>query len=317
MTEAESPEDKLFEEAFDLLIRLKNDPANPVTHELLKKWRARSAAHEAVWSEAVTIHSMANKVVRKRHAAEQETNGVSRRTLLLGIGAAAVATGAGLMFGPALLLQAQADHLTATGEMRRITLPDGSRITLGPDSAIRSAMNVDGRRVELLAGMAYFEVEPDSTRPFQVVAGDLIVTVVGTAFDLSMDADTTSVAVDHGLVDVTIGTAAPDQNLSAGQWLSLDQGTGAVERGEREAGQVAAWRDGVLVAQGETVAAVVARIARWQPGRVVIADSALGNQRISGVYNLDKPLNALRAVVGPHGGKVREVTPWLTVISRI
>ncbi|VFR17547.1 Iron siderophore sensor protein [plant metagenome] len=221
------------------------------------------------------------------------------------------------MFGPGFLLRTQADHLTAAGEMRRISLSDGSKVTLGPDSAIRSAMNVDGRRVELLAGMAYFEVEPDSVRPFQVVAGDMTVTVVGTAFDLSMDADTTSVAVDHGLVDVRIDTSAPGENLGAGQWLSFDQGTGTVERGVREPAQVAAWRDGVLVAQGETVAAVVARIARWQAARVVIADPGLGNQRISGVYNLDKPLNALRAVVGPHGGKVHEVTSWLTVISRI
>lgn len=317
MTDAESPEDKLFEEAFDLLIRLKNDPANPVTHELLRNWRARSAAHEAVWSEAVAIHSMANKVVRKRHAKEHKTSGVSRRTLLLGIGATAIVSGSSLMFGPGLLLQARADHLTATAETRRITLPDGSKITLGPDSAIRSAMNMDARRVELLAGMAYFEVEPDSMRPFEVVAGGLVVTVVGTAFDLSMDADTTSVAVNHGLVAVRIGITAPGENLSAARWLSVDQRTGAVERGVREAGQVAAWRDGVLVAQGETVAAVVARIARWKVGRVVIADPGLGSLRISGVYNLDKPLNALRAVVGPHGGKVYQVTPWLTVISQI
>lgn len=317
MTEETTEDDGLFEEAFDLIIRLKSDPANQVARDLANAWRQRSPRHEEIWAEAVGIHAMANKAVRRKYAPDDDREGVSRRTLLSGAAAAVIAGGAGMAFGPGLLLRMQADAVTSTAELRRIDMPDGSAVTLGPDSAVRSLVADTRRHVELLAGMAWFDVAPDRARPFTVAAGRTTLTVLGTAFDVSMDAGTTSVAVDHGEVAVSQDGGRSGESLTAGQWLSVDAGTGAVARGTREDGQVGAWRENLIVAQGEAVEAVVARIARWKSGQVLIADRTLAAQRISGVYNLADPVNALRAVVGPHGGTVRSVTPWITVISRI
>lgn len=60
----------------------------------------------------------------------------------------------------------------------------------------------------------------------------------------------------------------------------------------------------------------MSRIARWQPGRVVLAARSLADQRISGLFDLSNPIMALEAVVHPYGGKVRQISPYLTVISR-
>jgi transmembrane sensor len=35
------------------------------------------------------------------------------------------------------------------------------------------------------------------------------------------------------------------------------------------------------------------------------------------VFDLNQPIAALEAVVEPYGGKVRQISPWLTVISSI
>ncbi|NDW07619.1 FecR family protein [Jiella pacifica] len=318
MTEKPSNDDRLFEEAFDLVIRLQSDPANPVAGDLVKRWRARGPEYEAAWAEAAEIHGMAGKVLEDRRGAGPK-EGISRRGFVLGGAGIAAALGAGALFGPGLVLRARADHITSTGEIRDIALSDGTKISLGPDSAMRSEISPAMRRVELLAGMAFFDVAASPDRPFQAVAGNLTATALRTAFDVSRDADRLALSVQRGSVEARMPDSplAFGERLSAGDWLSLDGPGGALERGRRDPSQIASWREGVIVAERETVASLVARIARWQPGRVLIADPALGARQTSGVFDLANPIAAFEAVVQPHGGKVRQISRWLTVISPI
>lgn len=319
MTDEQSKADKLFEEALGLIIRFQENPKNPIANELIARWRARGPDHEAAWAEVAEIHGMAGKIVDDQQRAERAKNAVSRRNVILGgLGGLAVA-GTGALIGPDLLLRARADHITSTAELRRIDLADGSVVVLGPDSAIETQLTPAMHAVELLSGMAFFEVFPDSARPFRVTVDEMTITVLGTAFDIGRDADALTVSVKHGVVEAAMPASQLSQGarLSMGDWLTLDRRTLHVERGTRETSMIAAWREGMLVAERETVASVVARIARWQPGRVVIADPRVGKLRISGVFDLRNPLAALEAVVHLHGGAVRQVSPWLTIISPI
>lgn len=318
MTDETSNNDQLFEEALDLIIRLQNDPASPVARDLINRWRARGPEHEAAWAEAFEIHGMAGKVIEDRRQAEEAKSGVSRRTIVLGGVAGLVAVGAGATLGPDLLLRLRADHLTSTAELRRVTLADETVVTLGPDSAIRNAFTPSLRRIELLTGMAFFEVAPEPARPFEVVADGMKATAPGAAFDVSIDAGLLTIAVDRGRVGVERpgSTLARGETLTKGDWLTFHERTLGVESGTR-GGEIAAWRGGMIFAEREPIAAVVARIARWQPGRVLILDPGLGAQRISGVFDLRNPLMALGAVVQPRGGKVRQISPWLTIVSSV
>jgi transmembrane sensor len=312
-------DDKLFEEALDLIIRLQNDPTNPVPQELIRRWRSRSPDHEAAWAEVAEIHGLAGKVFTDKRTAQRRKNRISRRKVVLGGGAAAIAAATAAVYGPDLILRSKADHVTSTAELRRITLSDGSIAMLGPDSAIAVSFNEQVRRVELLAGMVFFDVANEKSRPFWAVADDLTATALGTAFDVSKDAGFLSVSVDHGLVEIATPKSRLTnmQRLTPGEWLTLDEKATTVERGKRDVGQIAAWRDGMIVAERETVSAVVAKIARWHRGRIMIAGPNFGSRRISGVFDLHDPVAALEAVVHPHGGKVRQLSPWLTVVSPI
>ncbi len=318
MTQEDTPDgERLFEEALDLVIRLQDDPASPVARELVQRWRARSPAHEAAWAEVAEIHGMAGKILGDRTRAARSRRGVSRRRAILGGTVALAAVGAGALYGPALLLRARADRVTATAELRRMTLPDGSVVTLGPESALRLGFSATARRVELLAGMAFFEVVSDPARPFQTVLDELVASAQAAAFDVSRDAGYVTVAVDRGVVEVAAPAPARRERLAAGEWLTLDESARTIVRGKRDAAQIGAWREGMIVAERETIDAVVARISRWQSGRVVMADPRFGHRRISGVFDVKDPVAALAAVVDPHGGKVRQLSPWLTVISPI
>ncbi len=316
MTEKMSEEDTLFEEAFDLIIRLQEEPENPVVHNLIARWRARHAMHETVWKQAMEIHGMAGMAIQSRHPIQVSKSAISRRTFVMG-GTAFASLAAVAVVAPQVMRQLKADYLTTTAEMRHIALEDGTRIVLGPKSAIRSAMTTSERRVDLLQGMAFFDVaQENDIRPFLATADDLQVAGFGTAFDLSHDDNTRRIAVNHGFVQVNVAGSSDTETLSAGHWLALDESQ-HIARGLVDASQIATWRNGMLVAERERVATVVSHIARWQSGRVVIASAELGAQEISGVYDLNKPLEAMKAVVHPLGGRVRTLSPWLTILSTV
>lgn len=318
MSETTPDQARLLDEAIDLMIRLHNDPENPVSIEMVRTWRARGPHHEAAWARVFKAHGASGKILAHQKREERrESLGLTRRNFMIGGFLAAGAGGLGYAYGPDVLLRSRADHMTAKAEIRRITLTDGSAVTLGPDSAITVDFNESRRDVNLLAGMGFFEVASDTSRPFSVLTGPLRATALGTAFDVSNDAGIVTVSVDHGLVE----TQAPDSAIAAGEQLGqgqriiFDPSLDRIDRDSREASQVASWRDDLIIAEKETVSALVARIGRWIPGRIVMADPFIGSQRVSGIFDLRNPVRALEAVVHPAGGHVRQVSSFMTVIS--
>jgi transmembrane sensor len=295
----EGEDRRLFREAADLAIRLQNDPSNPVSVDMVRNWVARGPLHAATWARVAEIHGMTGKILAGQHRAEQPA-ALSRRAVLTGAGAGLGAIALGAWGVPLAMLHARADHITTTAQIRRLKLPDGSVMTLGPDSAVAVGYSDAGRTVGLLSGMAFFEVAHDARRPFSVQAGPVTATALGTAFDVSDDAGFISVSVSQGTVE------ARDRQLSTTERLST-----------RETFQIAAWREGMIVAERETVSAMVAKISRWLPGRVVMADPSLGSREVSGVFDLSNPSRALEAVVSPFGAKLRHIGSMMTVISPV
>lgn len=317
---SEVPEERLlFREAADLAIRLHNDPANDVSLDMIRSWAARSPQHAAAWARVAQIHGMTGKVLGDQRKRTDGRTVLSRRTLMIGGVVGLGAAMAGTWFGPEAIRQARADQATSTGEIRRVALADGSVVTLGPDTTLAIHFSEDRREVTLLDGMAFFEVARDPARPFSVLSGAVSATAIGTAFDVSSEQGATSVSVDEGVVEVRAPDAmlAGGARLTVGDWITLDPALRTVSRGVRDVSQIGSWRDGMIIAEGETVAAMVSRIARWQPGRVIIADPFLGSRMVSGVFDLSNPTRALEAVVSPFGAKVRRIGAYATVISPV
>ncbi|GHD23761.1 iron dicitrate transporter FecR [Tianweitania populi] len=316
----EAPQDRrLFREAADLAIRLQNDPNNQVSLEMVRAWVSRSPEHRAAWARVAAIHGMTGKIISEERALANASPVLSRRNLVLGglVGVGAIATASWSI--PKALLRARSDVMTAIAEIRNFELPDGSVITLGPDTAVAVRFTAAQREIDLLAGMAFFEIAHDAGRAFSVNTDSFVATALGTAFDISNDAGFISVSVDRGIVEARAPGDATraGMRIAAGEWLSYDASTSATSHGSREKFQIGAWRTGMLVAEKETVGALVAKISRWQHGTVVVADPFLRSRVVSGVFDLQDPLSALQAVVRPFGARVREVGPFMTIISPV
>ena len=122
---------------------------------------------------------------------------------------------------------------------------------LSPDTQLAPLPNRDGRGFALRAGGARFAVPHDSSRPFVVTAGDVLIEDLGTTFTVryvGAAADQLNIAVEEGRVRVRGGDT--DTEVSAGSTLQVPVsrvalsrvGKGA-HRSQRSGGVVASsWR---------------------------------------------------------------------------
>lgn len=310
--------DDLWNEAMALLLRWQAGPNDAQAREDILRFCAESEAHLAAWESVKRLYRLTGEATGApaREKARRRKRELTRRGVIGGLGALAI--GAAAVKGPDLWRRWQADIVSDAGVIAQHELADGTKLTLGPDSAVGIAFSPTVRRVDLVDGMVLFDLAGDPRRSFEARAGDFVVRAgAATSFEMRQNSGSTLVGVGKGRVAVEKGGRIALGELAPGDWLAGRSGDSVTQRGHREAAQIAAWRKRQLIADEERIDVVVAEIARWQSARVVIADWGLGASRVSGLYDLSNPDAALQAVVSPYGGHVRRITPWLTVLSSV
>lgn len=255
---------------------------------------------------ATALHSLdravaAGSAERIARTLEARRRGRQRRRFALGT-AAACALGGFLLFrtpAPPPAVPAAATGTTAAvvaPETR--TLPDGSTVESKPGAQFDLAFSAAERRVVLRAGEAHFAVQKDSARPFVVVAGDIEVRAVGTAFSVEFGERAVAVLVTEGRVALA-APAADTADGNRGPHL-LDAGTRAVvprdvpaDAAPRIAAVTAAettehlaWRVRRLEFSGTPLAEAIPMFNRHAGTRLAL-DSALGGLRLSGTLRAD------------------------------
>lgn len=306
------------DEAADWLLRLQASPDDTDVRAGLEAWLAASEAHRRAYRsvERVWRVSAALPVVDPAElpAIPSQRAGRTRRTMALA-GFALVACLA-FYFFPMVQLRLQADHLTGVAELRTLILDDGSVVYLDAESAIAVRYDAGRREIALLAGQAFFEVVPAKDRPFVVTAGEVSVTVTGTAFDVRSSGDSVTVGVQSGTVEVRLdhGTRLA-ATLTRGERLRVSGEGRQVAKSELAPEDVASWRERRLIVDGATLSEVVAELDRHHPGLIVLRDRSLGDRRITGVFDLRHPVEALQAVARTQQASVVEITPYLLIVS--
>jgi len=304
---------EIQEAAADWLIRCRAQPTDAALAAALAQWCAEDPAHARAFARVERAWEIVGEIGATERPADivklpKRHRHSGRIWGLAGIAAAAAAIL--IVILPAVSLRLGADHLTGTAASKTVYLTDGSTVTLAADSAIRIEMSPEARQVELLRGEAYFDVARDATRPFRVAAAGMEVEVLGTAFDVDLGDGSTRVAVERGRVAVRAHGA--ELRLAAGEGITIDDGRLVPTR--QPAAQVAAWRQGQLVVEDVSVAEVVARLARYHDGIILLPDADFAARRVTGVFDLGDPAKALRGLADAQGGQLITLSPYFAVL---
>lgn len=173
--------------------------------------------------------------------------------------------------------------------IRTFALRDGSTATLAPESRLREAGWLSGRRYDLERGEVLFDVRHAAGRPFQVKAGEAQVTVLGTRFDVrKAQSGEIGVAVQRGRVEVRRDTGGPAFKavLTKGDTVTLDA-RGARQARLSDPSTIDGWRRGRLSYASARIADVATDINRFSDLRVT-ADPALSDVRLTASFRVDQ-----------------------------
>ncbi|MGB3431284.1 FecR domain-containing protein [Achromobacter sp.] len=289
--------------ASEWMARLWSDRVDAADIAACEQWRAAHPDHERAWSRLRAMDSKLEQVAGAagRHVLLESgaLASASRRKAVRALGLGVLAAGAAYALQEAGGWRTlTADYRTGVGEIRGITLADGTHVVLNTGSAIDVRFDGQERRVELLGGEILVTTAPDpgpAHRPFRVQSRQGLVQALGTRFTVRDDGRFSHVAVFEGAVDVYPGGPAGSAaiRVQTGQRTSFDSHRAEAARDARESD--AAWSRGVLVAENMRVADFLAELGRYRPG-ILRWDPTVADLRVTGVFSLrdtDRALDAL------------------------
>jgi transmembrane sensor len=190
---------------------------------------------------------------------------------------------------------------TARGELKEVSLPDGTRVTLDAGSRIELAFSGAERRLFLREGRARFAVAHEA-RPFIVQAGDDQVVATGTLFDVSLLDDRMSVVLLEGSVEVR-QAGRPGQpsvrRLAAGQRLVV-RGRGAGTSVPAARGDTS-WTSRMLEFDDVPLAEAVAMANRYSSTQIRLGDDRVARLRVTGAYRAGDAEGLARGLAAAFG----------------
>lgn len=166
---------------------------------------------------------------------------------------------------------------TTVAETLEVTLEDGSLLMLGAETKVSVLYERESRHAVLKSGEAFFEVASNPTRPFEVDAGALTVSVIGTQFEVSRGDRSADVAVAEGQVGVTLrGTEGdnrpePSVTLQSGQSVRGTRGALSPVK-DTPIANIGAWRRGELIYSDAPLSTIIADADRYFDGSIEILE---------------------------------------------
>lgn len=299
--QARIPKD-IYRVASDWLVRRSEGALPELEEREYQQWLTASPLHAAafeklagVWGEVGEMKQLADVVpVTSAPAANRP---VWRQPMALAAALAIATVGAVLGI---VKLSAPERIETQLAEVREVTLPDGSKVTLGAKSKIEVDFSNERRDVVLASGEAFFDVAHDTARPFFVAAGNTQVRVVGTRFDVRRGPSDTSVSVVQGVVAVSEQVESVEEpqaraTLTAGQRIQVATRSPQTSHSNRSGSiatvpteRVGAWRYGRLEYEDRRLVEMLADVQRYYKPGMELATPELGDLLVTAAFRVDE-----------------------------
>jgi transmembrane sensor len=320
--EGNAEADRVRHEALDWMRRLGSGEMTRMDLDALDRWRMASATHRRALAEANLLWDVLGTVAKEAELRERSRNSaallngrISRRAIFAG---AAVASIAYVAVRPPLglwpsLSELAADHRTATGEQKRLTITSGITIDMNTQTSLTAPVRLAQHlAVELLAGEVAVLVGTDGGPPLRIAAAGGQIEAERANFDVRRDGGIVCVTCADGSVRVT-GPAALTI-LSAGQQVSYGDG-------KRESAVavdptiVTSWKRGMVIFQNTPLPQVIAELNRYRPGKIILLNKELAKRTVVAGFRLDQIGDAVRYLSLAVGAEIRSLPGGVVLLS--
>lgn len=273
-------------------------------------WLKASAENERAWQKVESVTgrfagldsraslSVLDRPLHERHAifAEQRRRAIKHLSLLFMVG-----TSGWLAYQHKPWHGLMADFATAKGEIKHVTLQDGSKLVLNTNTTVAVQFDKQYRHIQLLQGEIYIETakQPvEQHRPFIVTTEHGSATALGTQFSVRIHDKQSQVGVFKDAVEVKASDVSSHSvRLNAGEKVSFTRN----KLPEKEAFDLSAkaWTQGFIIADKMPLKTFVDELSRYHTG-VLRCDPAIADLTISGAFPLtdtDATLNSISQIL--------------------
>ncbi len=178
------------------------------------------------------------------------------------------------------------------GKMIKMSLSDGSKVTLDAGTKLKYPKSFDGKTREVfIKGEGYFEIQPDPNKPFIVHANKAIVKVLGTKFNVRAwdKTETVKVVVSSGKVLFGSNEAPNKEILSKGEQSTLNR-RGIVTKPQKvNVEDYLSWMNYNINFRNASFGEVLFQLERWYNLKFILPDTNILSDTLS-VHIKNRPL---------------------------
>lgn|GEM_PF-535914 len=191
------------------------------------------------------------------------------------------------------------------GKRTEVVFPDGSKVWLNAGSQLTFPEVFDeDQRTVYLTGEGYFDIKHDARRPFYVYTADMLVTVLGTAFNVSSYRDdpfTAAVLLNGKIALKGLGDGNfEDRILEPGSRAVWQREDRTLQVKQEDTDEYVSWTRKQLVLKSTTLAELRVRLERIYNTQITGENDVLTGETFSGVLDLTQPLaNLLNTLYDP------------------
>ena len=204
---------------------------------------------------------------------------------------------------------------TPRGGQYRLTLPDGTLVWLNAASSVTYPAAFTGKeRSVTVTGEVYFEVAANENKPFSVKAGNMIINVMGTRFNVNAYAEEPVIRTTlvQGAVSVAAGHATAV--LKPGQQAQMRNNESLTIVNNIDTEEIIAWKNGFFQFTDADMPTVMRQIEKWYDVKVTY-EGAIPKRSFGGGIQRSLPLSQVLGILEANDVKFKIEGKNITVLK--
>lgn len=147
----------------------------------------------------------------------------------------------------------------------QFTLPDGTKGWLNSNSSISYRGNYSYNRNVILNGEAFFDVFTDKKRPFVVNANEVIITAIGTRFNVASyeEENDVEVVLEEGNLLVSNKKTDKLMQIAPNERFLYNKNLNTFNKDTVQIKKYTSWTEGKLIFRNDPIDVIARRIGRW------------------------------------------------------